>query len=126
MSSNEELEEMIRHLQTRMVYLEGRVAQLEAGHHPYISQPGYWSTNPPGYYPKPKCSKCGMDLSNVMGYVCAAIDCPTFPKVTCTATATISGTANINGPRITDEGWAGKRRNGNYDEDGNWIADRSR
>lgn len=75
MSSIEELEEMIRHIQTRLVFLEGRVAQLEAGHRPYIPQPGYYS--------KPKCSKCGMDLSNVMGYVCAAIDCPTFLKATC-------------------------------------------
>ena len=82
MSSNEELEEMIRHLQTRLVYLEGRVAQLEAGHRPYNPQP-IWPTTPPGYYSKPKCSKCGMELSNVMGYVCAAIDCPTFMKVTC-------------------------------------------
>ena len=76
MSSNEELEEMIRHLQTRLVYLEGRVAQLEAGHRPYVSVH-------PTYYPKPKCGKCGMDLSNVMGYVCADTYCPTFMKATC-------------------------------------------
>ena len=82
MSSNKELEEMVRHLQTRLVYLEGRVAQLEAGHRPYI-QNQYGHGLNPTYYPKPKCSKCGMDLSNVMGYVCAAIDCPTFLKTTC-------------------------------------------
>ena len=76
MSSIAELEEMIRHLQTRMVYLEGRVAQLEAGRNPA------WPTNPVWPETKSKCPKCGMTLGNVMGYVCAAIDCPTFPKVT--------------------------------------------
>ena len=82
MSSNEELEEMIRHLQKRMVYLEGRVAQLEEGHKPYDLQQIRPAT-PPGLYIKTKCNKCGMDTSNVMGYVCAAIDCPTFLKATC-------------------------------------------
>lgn len=114
MSSNEELEEMIRHLQTRLVYLEGRVAQLEAGKYPYTPPYNPIPINYPHIYEKPKCRKCGMELSNVMGYVCAAIDCPTFLKTTCTASVSSS------------EGWAGKRRNGNYDEDGNWIVDRSR
>lgn len=72
MNSNEELEEMIRHLQTRMVYLEGRVALLEANRYTH------------GHQPKPQCSKCGMALNNVMGYVCADNYCPTFMKVTCT------------------------------------------
>lgn len=33
--------------------------------------------------PEPTCSKCGMKLGQVMGYVCPNPDCPTFPKVTC-------------------------------------------
>jgi len=32
---------------------------------------------------KDNCPKCGMTLSNVMGYVCASPNCPTFPYVTC-------------------------------------------
>lgn len=33
--------------------------------------------------PKPKCQKCGISLSGVMGYVCRDNHCPTFMKVTC-------------------------------------------
>ncbi len=33
--------------------------------------------------PKPKCQKCGIGLSGVMGYVCNDAQCPTFMKVTC-------------------------------------------
>lgn len=40
-----------------------------------------WALPPMGT--KPICSKCGMELSGVMGYVCPAQDCPTFAKVTC-------------------------------------------
>jgi hypothetical protein len=39
--------------------------------------------DPPGFTEKPRCSKCGMQLDGVMGYVCGDIHCPTFPKVTC-------------------------------------------
>ncbi len=28
------------------------------------------------------CPACGLELSNVMGYVCANQNCPTFPRVT--------------------------------------------
>ena len=62
-----------------MVYLEGRVAQLESGRYPY-NQP-IWPTTPSQY--TLQCSKCGMKLSGVMGYVCADNDCPTFLKATC-------------------------------------------
>ena len=80
-NSPEELEEMIRHLQTRMVYLEGRVAQLEAGRNPaYIPQPSPFQ---PNFEPRNNCSKCGMKLDQVMGYVCSSPNCPTFPQVTC-------------------------------------------
>jgi hypothetical protein len=37
----------------------------------------------PTTWQKPKCSKCGMHLDKVMGYVCADNHCPTFMKVTC-------------------------------------------
>jgi hypothetical protein len=29
------------------------------------------------------CSKCGINLDGVMGYVCGDTNCPTFMKVTC-------------------------------------------
>jgi len=34
--------------------------------------------DPPQYPPqKPQCSKCGLQLHDVMGYVCPRTDCPT-------------------------------------------------
>lgn len=33
--------------------------------------------------PKPKCSKCGISLGGVLGYVCSDSKCPTFMKATC-------------------------------------------
>lgn len=121
MSSIEELEEMIRHIQTRLVFLEGRVAQLESGKYPYTPPYNPIPINYPYTYEKPKCRKCGMDLSNVMGYVCAAIDCPTFPKITCSVPGTVTGSCNT-----VTTGTANLRRNGDYDIDGNWVSDRSR
>jgi hypothetical protein len=32
---------------------------------------------------KEKCTKCGIKISGVMGYVCSSPNCPTFPQVTC-------------------------------------------
>lgn len=32
--------------------------------------------------PKPKCQKCGISLSGVMGYVCSDSKCPTFMRGT--------------------------------------------
>ena len=79
MSSNEELEEMIRHLQTRLVYLEGRVAILESARNNYINYVPA-KTDP---FAHPICSKCGMSLKTVMNYTCVYVDCPSFPQVTC-------------------------------------------
>lgn len=67
---DQELEEMIRHLQKRMVYLEGRVALLETNRSiNYFTQP-----------PIARCPMCGIDLNKPMGYVCSATNCPSFPK----------------------------------------------
>lgn len=30
-----------------------------------------------------KCPKCGITLSNPMGYVCSSVNCPTFLQTTC-------------------------------------------
>ncbi len=110
---------MIRHLQMRVVYLEGRVAQLESGRNPaYISQPSL--------YPRNRCSKCGMILENVMGYVCADISCPTFPQVTCgTGTAgQTTWSASVNAPQVDMKKY--QPRSGDYDSEGKWYPDRSR
>lgn len=79
-SKDQELEEMIRHLQTRMVYLEGRVAQLESGRNPY--NPAWPATNPQDCINN-RCPKCGITFSGVVGYVCASINCPKFLNVSC-------------------------------------------
>jgi len=129
MSSNEELEEMIRHLQTRLVYLEGRVAQLESGRYPYPVNPT-WPTTPPGpFYDKPKCRKCGMELSNVMGYVCPDTYCPTFMNAVAYSVAetfspSVAQTASVNAPQVDMKKY--QPRNGDYDSEGKWYPDRSR
>jgi hypothetical protein len=132
MSSNEELEEMIRHLQTKMVYLEGRVAQLETGRYPYPVNPT-WPTTPPGpFYNKPKCGKCGIELSNVMGYVCPDAYCPTFMKavaysVAGTQTASVNASQVVERKKVDNPGWSDyeSARHGEY-YDGKWYPDRSR
>jgi hypothetical protein len=123
MSSNEELEEMIRHLQTRLVYLEGRVAQLESGRYPYPVNPT-WPTTPPGpFYHKPKCGKCGIELSNVMGYVCSDAYCPTFMKAVAYSVAGTQ-TASVNASQVDMKKY--QPRSGDYDSEGKWYPDRSR
>ena len=54
-------------------------------------KPSYVPTYPPTY-PRPdvlqqpfKCSRCGLRLDQVMGYVCNDSQCPTFVRVTSAA-----------------------------------------
>lgn len=42
------------------------------------------------------CSRCGISLTGVMGYVCSDAQCPTFPRVTCVNLGTKS-TEGYNG-----------------------------
>lgn len=73
---------------------------------------------------KDNCPKCGMTLSNVMGYVCASPNCPTFPNVTC-----VGAVGSTNQPEypMGAVGAAGDigHRNGDW-YDGQWYPDRSR
>lgn len=55
---------------------------------PSIAWPTWPNTNPPGNLPPMwnnwnRCSKCGMDLTGAMGFVCGDMQCPTFMRVTC-------------------------------------------
>ena len=48
---------------------------------PYIKYP---TIDNPNIYPGARsCSRCGINLTGVMGYVCSDQHCPTFMKVTC-------------------------------------------
>lgn len=53
-----------------------KVGQLPSFPRPYIKYPTQNDL-------KPKCQKCGIGLSGVLGYVCSDQHCPTFMKVTC-------------------------------------------
>lgn len=81
-------EDYVMQLEKRIVLLEGRVALLEAQLSAMRPIPTYPSPLTP--YPQPhlapprRCSKCGMSIEGVMGYVCNDSYCPTFPKVTYT------------------------------------------
>jgi hypothetical protein len=79
MSSPEELEEMIRHLQTKMVYLEGRITLLENKRYPNLSMEAWPSVD------SIKCVKCGLVLSPtaVVSFNCAQMHCPIQTKSTC-------------------------------------------
>jgi hypothetical protein len=56
-----------------------------------VQPPPFIPPRPPYYNPlypstmsaKPQCHKCGMQLDQVMGYVCGDTHCPTFMKATC-------------------------------------------
>ena len=65
---------------------------------PYKYDPLPWPKPWPSPFPRPmpttppmqplwpgvrNCSKCGINLDGVMGYVCGDTNCPTFMKVTC-------------------------------------------
>lgn len=45
--------------------------------------PSYPPPAPGPSFPPTTCSRCGMRLDRVMGYVCSDIHCPTFTKVYC-------------------------------------------
>lgn len=89
-----ETEKYLIQLEKRIVLLEGRVALLEAqlsAMRPIPTYPSPLTPAPYLPYPQPyigtpprKCSKCGMNIEGVMGYVCNDSYCPTFPKVTYT------------------------------------------
>lgn len=44
--------------------------------------PNVHPTNPDSHIPPQRCSKCGLDLTKPMGYVCNDSQCPTFLRVT--------------------------------------------
>ena len=66
---------MIPTIEDRIESLENRVKNLES----------YIAVSLPIYQPNPfevtlkknRCSKCGLDLNAVSGYVCSQFDCPT-------------------------------------------------
>ena len=69
-----------------------RVEALEAalGIHPPpmrvgFSLPGLPNLSAPNKFGGSRCSKCGIDWSGAMGYVCGMQDCPTQSKVSCAA-----------------------------------------
>lgn len=78
---------------------------------PYIKYPtpSYPNPVPPPFTPNPwpdvrNCSKCGISLEGVMGYVCTDQTCPTFKHTwsgTITAgggsTGAMGGFSNVNG-----------------------------
>ena len=74
LDTNGLLREMLNELQTIRVLLEERLTDNRVWEPPCPA---------PIIAEKPRCSKCGMQLDGVMGYVCSDVHCPTFPKVTC-------------------------------------------
>ena len=42
--------------------------------------PGPTKPNPVGRLPRTHCQRCGLDISQPVGYVCQAAGCPTFPR----------------------------------------------
>ena len=49
--------------------------------------PSYPPPTPGPSFPPTTCSKCGLRLDQVMGYVCGDTYCPTFVKPTCTVSS---------------------------------------
>lgn len=74
-------------------YNVGYKAGVEAAHTPIF--PNY-PVNPPPHVPSNNCSRCGVNLAGVMGYVCNDQQCPTFARVTSVSFGTKS-TEGYNG-----------------------------
>lgn len=75
-------EDYVMQLEKRIVFLEGRVALLEAQLATMKPMPTYPSYPQPNLAPPIRCAKCDMSIEGVMGYVCNDSYCPSFPKVT--------------------------------------------
>lgn len=74
----EQLERSIQALTHRIAAMEGR--GMVYG--PITPVQPIMPSFPPGYEPKFKCHKCGLEMKGAMGYSCPRADCPCQPKVT--------------------------------------------
>lgn len=76
---------VIRKLQERVKELEIEVDSLKTQIKSLIDPLNV--EQPHVEFPKEfsKCSKCGLDLSKPLGYVCANYDCPNMMHITCDA-----------------------------------------
>lgn len=83
---DKDIEDYIRQLEKRIVFLEGRVAMLEAERYkPVPSYPSPWKEPPnmPTFDSMNKCGICGIDFGNkVWGYVCQHPKCPSIARST--------------------------------------------
>jgi hypothetical protein len=63
---------------------------------PHIKYPTPSNPNPmqPTWPNIKSCSKCGINLSGVMGYVCYDMQCPTQMRITAGGGSTLSGVAH--------------------------------
>jgi hypothetical protein len=79
---DKDIEDYVMQLEKRMVYLEGRVAILEAAKHTT------WpidKTYPPipdvlRFNDLSKCNTCGITFTGAWGYVCNHPKCPTIAR----------------------------------------------
>lgn len=69
-----------------------------------------WPNTPNPWRMETKCSKCGIDLTGVMGYVCSNSQCPTFPRIWSGITTSVNAqsynVSNTFGTK-SDEGYNG-------------------
>lgn len=58
---------------------------------PYVTPDPFKRTHEATWPNIKSCSKCGINLSGVMGYVCYDLQCPTQMKITCGSGSTLGG-----------------------------------
>jgi hypothetical protein len=81
------IEMSVQELQIEVAMLRERCEQLQirldkANQYPPVRP--IWNPAAPPYNSNySKCTKCGIDLSKNMGYVCGDSSCPTTVRVTC-------------------------------------------
>ena len=74
-TKSEELEKRLDSIEKK---LDDTIALLDAILHvPYAPPPIFPQKLWPGNFSSNKCSKCDLELNQVLGYVCPDIDCPT-------------------------------------------------
>jgi hypothetical protein len=94
-------------LTARLNFIIARLDQIEHKLNKDVPTPPpfkQWDEVPLPYISPKSCSKCGLKLDAVMGYVCNDSQCPTFPRVTSVTPVNSTSSVEPQSNRMTNPG----------------------